>query len=240
MAQFTAQRIGSLLGQRPVYLTDTPFADHFVEPREGLRGLGEEHRAAHRTVDPVHHAEEHLAGLRIAAFDKGFDLVFEGTSARRVGLHQVSAVFVDHQQVVVFVENIFRCKHVRGIESDGSLSQHEREGQQPCRRIHDGGRTVSAHDDPHGRALAAFDIDHHLPTLAAGVALARGGIRSDGQRLDRVVGIIGLRVEHQRTFGAKPRRIHLALEIASVEDLPAAQARRRPDPEVRIGRVGVL
>ena len=26
----------------------------------------------------------------------------------------------------MFVENIFRCKHVRGIESDGSRSQHER------------------------------------------------------------------------------------------------------------------
>ena len=62
---------------------------------------------SYRTVDPVHHAEEHLAGLRIAAFDKGFDLVFEGTPARRVGLHQVSAVFVDHQQVVVFVEDVF-------------------------------------------------------------------------------------------------------------------------------------
>ena len=64
-------------------------------------------------VDAVHDAEKHLAGFRVAAFDVGLDLVFEGALARRIGLYEVGAALVDHQQVVVFVENIVGREHLR-------------------------------------------------------------------------------------------------------------------------------
>ena len=56
---------------------------------------------------------EALAGFRVAAFDVGLDLVFEGALTRRIGLYEVAAALVDHQQVVVFVENIVGREHLR-------------------------------------------------------------------------------------------------------------------------------
>lgn len=54
----------------------------------------------------MHHAEEDLAGFGVAPLDEGLDLVLEGALTRRVGLHQVAAVFIDNQQVIVLVENV--------------------------------------------------------------------------------------------------------------------------------------
>ena len=119
VAQFAAFGVGRPFGQGPVDLADAALADHLVEPRQGLRGLGEQHRAAHRTVDAVHHAEEHVAGLGVAAFDKGLYLVFERAFARRIGLHQIAAVFIDDQQMIVFVEDIFGSEHFSGISKSG-------------------------------------------------------------------------------------------------------------------------
>ena len=59
----------------------------------------------------MHHAEEHLAGLGVAFFDEALDLILQCALARRVGLHQVAAAFVDDQQMVVFVENIVGSEH---------------------------------------------------------------------------------------------------------------------------------
>ena len=61
----------------------------------------------------MHHAEEHLAGFRVAPFDEGFDLVLQSAFARRIGLHQIAAVFVDDQQVIVLVEYIVGSEHRR-------------------------------------------------------------------------------------------------------------------------------
>ena len=106
MAQLALLGIGRRLGQRPVDFSDAPLAEHLVEARQRLRGLGEEYRPAHGTVDAVHHAEEDLAGFGVAPLDEGLDLVLEGALTRRVGLHQVAAVFIDNQQVIVLVENV--------------------------------------------------------------------------------------------------------------------------------------
>ena len=59
----------------------------------------------------MHHAEEHLAGLGIAPPDELLDLPFERIAARRIGLHQVAAPFIDDQKVVVLVQNIFGSEH---------------------------------------------------------------------------------------------------------------------------------
>ena len=85
MAQFAALGIGCGFGQRPVELMEAAFADHLVQTDERLRRLGENDGSAHRAVDAVHHAEEHLAGFGVAPFDEGLDLVLEGALARRVG-----------------------------------------------------------------------------------------------------------------------------------------------------------
>ena len=113
VAQFPFERVGPLFRDGPVGFADFARTDHFIEPHQRLRGLGEEHCAAHGTVDAVHDAEKHLAGFRVAAFDVGLDLVFEGALARRIGLYEVAAALVDHQQVVVFVENIVGREHLR-------------------------------------------------------------------------------------------------------------------------------
>ena len=46
-----------------------------------------------------------------AELDELLDLVLQCTFARGILLYQVSATFVDDQQVVVFVENVFDCEH---------------------------------------------------------------------------------------------------------------------------------
>lgn len=107
----------------------------------------------------MHDAEKHLPGFRIAALEVGFDPVFEGASAGLVGLDEIAAAFVHHEQVVVFIEDVVGREH--GLQA-------ERKGKQQSGRSDDRGGTVPAHDHPHGRALAAFDIDHHLTALAAG------------------------------------------------------------------------
>lgn len=116
--------------------------------------------------------------------------------------------------------------------------QDKGERQQLSRRFDCAGRAAAAHDDPHGTALAAFDVDHHLATLPAGVALAVGGVRSDGQRLDGVVGKVGLRIEQQRALGAQPRGENLALDVAAAQNPAAAQPGRGSDAEFRVGSIG--
>ena len=111
VAQFAALGFGPVLGQRPIDLADAPLANHFVEPHQRLGGLGEKHCPAHRAVDAVHHAEKHLAGLAVALLDEAFYPVLQRTLARGVGLHQIAAVLVDYQQVVVFIKNIVGREH---------------------------------------------------------------------------------------------------------------------------------
>ena len=106
------------------------------------------------------------------------------------------------------------------------------------RRIDGRRRTAAAHDHPHGRALTAFDVHHHLTALAAGIAFARRRVGGDGERLDRIVGKVGLDVEEQRAFGAQPRGEDFALEISGVEHLAAGKACSRTHTEFRVGRMG--
>lgn len=73
-----------------------------------------------------------------------------------------------------------------------------------------------------------------------GVAFALGGVRRDGQRLDRIVGIIGLRVEEQCPLGAQTGGIDLALEVAAVENPAAAQPGRSAHTEFGIGGMCML
>ena len=111
-------------------------------------------------------------------------------------------------------------------------------GEEFLGRIDRAGRTAARHDDAHGPPLPAFDVDHDLPALAAGIAFARRRVGGDGERLDRIVGIVGLDVEEQRAFGAQPRGEDFALEISGVEHLAAGKACSRTHTEFRVGRMG--
>lgn len=88
-----------------------------------------------------------------------------------------------------------------------------------------------------GDLWATLRIEQHLAALSAGIALPLGRLRSDGQRLDRIVGMARSGMEQQRPFGAHARRKHLALLVAAAENLPAAQTGRSAYPEFGIGSV---
>ncbi len=81
-------------------------AQHFVQPRQRLAGLGEEYRAAYGAVYAVGYPEEHLARFAVAFFDESLDRIFEARFACRVALYELSGPFVYGDEVVVLVEDV--------------------------------------------------------------------------------------------------------------------------------------
>ena len=109
--QLALLRNGHLLGDRPIGLTHLATANHLVQAHQCLARLGKEHRATHGAVDAMHHAQKNVTRFTVALLDEGLDLILQRALTRRVGLHQITTMFIDHQQVVILVNNVFYCKH---------------------------------------------------------------------------------------------------------------------------------
>ena len=111
MHQLALLGYGHLLGDRPIGFAHLATADHLVQAHQRLARLGKQHRTTHGAVDTVHNAQKDIARLTVALLDEGLDLILQRALARGVGLHQIATMFIDHQQVVILVNNIFYCKH---------------------------------------------------------------------------------------------------------------------------------
>ena len=88
--------------------------------------------------------------------------------------------------------------------------------------------------------MTTLDIDQHLTALTAGVALTLRGVGGDGEGHNRVVGMVGLSIEEERTLGTQTRRKDLTLGVATRQDATTTKTRCRSDMEIRIGRIGVV
>ena len=111
MYQLALLRNGHLLGDRPIGFAHLATTDHLVQTHQRLARLGKQHRTTHGAVDAMHNTQKDIARLTVALLDEGLDLILQRALARGVGLHQITTMFIDHQQVVVLVNNIFYCKH---------------------------------------------------------------------------------------------------------------------------------
>ena len=79
--------------------------EHRIQALQGLGRLREQADAAHRPVQAVRDAHEHLAGLGVALGDEGLERFAHRLVARLVALDNLTCPFVENEQVVVFKEN---------------------------------------------------------------------------------------------------------------------------------------
>ena len=91
--------------QGQVDLVHGAFPEHGCHALQGLGCLGKDHYSAHRTVESVGNAQEHIAGLAVALLDEGLEILGEGSVAGTVALDYLSRLFIENQKVIVFVEN---------------------------------------------------------------------------------------------------------------------------------------
>ena len=103
VAQLSLVALWRMLRNSPIGLPYGSVAYHLVEAYQRLGRFGEYYRAANRAVYAVHDAEKHLRGLVVAYLYHRLDLRFERVVALGRGLHQIAGMFVNDQQVVVFV-----------------------------------------------------------------------------------------------------------------------------------------
>lgn len=101
----TVRRGRAAKGQ--ISLVHAPFAEHGGKPLEGLRGLGEDHYAAYRPVEPVRQAHEHLSRLSVAHGYERFQGFAERLVPAAVALHYFAAALVHYQYVIVLVQYSF-------------------------------------------------------------------------------------------------------------------------------------
>ena len=83
---------------------DLAVGKHLVEAGEGFAGAGKDDEAADGTVEAMDHAEEDLAGLLVFLLDVLLHDVRERAVAGLVALHDLAALLVDDDDVVVFVD----------------------------------------------------------------------------------------------------------------------------------------
>ena len=79
------------------------FGKHLVQSGECLGGSGKDDEPANGSVQPMHHAEKHFAGLLVLLFDILLYNIREGTIASLVSLYDLPALFIDDDNMVVLV-----------------------------------------------------------------------------------------------------------------------------------------
>ena len=99
------------LGNGPIAFVDLAVPYHFIEAHKGLARLGQQNHTADRPVDAMDDSEKYFAGFSVASADELLDLVLQSDVPIGIGLHQIAAVFVYRQDVVVFVEYVFLTEH---------------------------------------------------------------------------------------------------------------------------------
>ena len=104
MDESSLRLLGRVLHDGPVALLHLSVGKHRIEPRESLGGAGEHDESCHRTIQTVHHTEEHVAGLGVGFLDVLLDGVAQGLVAGLVALHNFTSRLGDDDDVVVFVD----------------------------------------------------------------------------------------------------------------------------------------
>lgn len=94
---------GTSLHECPVGLVDLPVSEHPVEAFECLGCAGEDHQSRHRSVYAVYDPAEHVARFIILLFKIVLHHLGERAVARLVALHYFPGPFVDHNDMIVFV-----------------------------------------------------------------------------------------------------------------------------------------
>ena len=121
-----------VLDHRPVHLLDHPLAELLAEPGRGLARAGEQQHPAHRLVEPVDDAEEHVAGLLVLLLEvrlrEPVDRLVLAVEVRG----RPPGRLVQRQAVVVFVQDVeaVRERHAAiiaeaaGARNRSSASSH--------------------------------------------------------------------------------------------------------------------
>jgi hypothetical protein len=106
-------------GEPPDVGDDTPIglvylvqAEHLVEARQGLAGLGKEDNARRRAVQAVGHADKDVAGLVVAFLDEALKRLAERFVAALVALNDFVAGLGDGYDVIIFVNDLHGNKTV--------------------------------------------------------------------------------------------------------------------------------
>ena len=91
------------------------FGKHLIQSRERLRCPGEDHEAAHRTIQTMYYTEKYGSRLMVLFFQIVLHNIREGTIASLIALHDLPALFVDDYNMVILVDDLHRltcsCHH---------------------------------------------------------------------------------------------------------------------------------
>ena len=108
---------GAGAAEGAVGLVDLSIAEHRGQSFKGFGGLGENDAAAYGAVQTVGNAHKHGAGLSVALGDVGLEGFRQAFVSRLVALRDFSYLFIDNQQVIVFIQDVrhvFSLSPVRG------------------------------------------------------------------------------------------------------------------------------
>ena len=96
---------GTSLHNRPVRLFDLLVRlEHVIQTCERFARSGKEHYSTRRTVEPMRHAQEHLAGLVVFILDIGFHRLTQRRITRLIPLHDLIAGLIDSNNMIIFVK----------------------------------------------------------------------------------------------------------------------------------------
>ena len=98
-----------LVGDRPIGLVHLPFAEHVVQPRQCFGRAGKDDKARHGTVKAMHHPEEHIARFVVLRLDIFLHRLRERTVAGLVALHDLTTLFIDDDDMIIFVKLNVEC-----------------------------------------------------------------------------------------------------------------------------------
>ena len=112
---------------RPISLVYLAIAEHIVQPRERLGGLGKNDQPRYRPVESVDNSKEYVAGLLVLLLYPSPDGLGQRFITRLVALDNLAGFLVDDYNVVIFVKylhSIVRKKEIspaplRGRMPDG-------------------------------------------------------------------------------------------------------------------------
>ena len=95
---------GRVLHNGPVGLVHLALGKHPVQSAQRLRRAGKDHQSAHGPVEPVHHAQEHVARLLVLLLQIVLHQLRQRPVARLVALHYFAALLGDDDDMVVLVD----------------------------------------------------------------------------------------------------------------------------------------
>ena len=90
----------------PIGLMNLALGKHFVQSCECLRGACEDHETRDRTIQSMHHTQEHFAWLLVLLLDIVFHNIREGAIASLIALNDLPTLFVNDDNMVVLVNDL--------------------------------------------------------------------------------------------------------------------------------------